>query len=108
MGVVNCPICDEHIQFDSSPKLDQAILCDACGTLLVVVAIKPPVLDVAENISLTQPNQRKERKKIGKGRKGNDDNDDWDDWEDWDMFGYGASNKSRTVKPRKKKRGRRH
>jgi hypothetical protein len=81
MTTVDCPICGGFISFESSPKLDQAVLCSSCETLLAVIAIRPIELDVAENIPVSQVDRRKNRRgnKVRKKRISDDELDEWDE-----------------------------
>lgn len=40
-----CPQCENEVPFRSSAKLDQKVTCPNCSERLIVIAMRPIVLD---------------------------------------------------------------
>ncbi len=52
-----CPECDEAVFVDAESEQGDVVVCDECGTQLVVVGLDPIELDVQEETDIDDPDE---------------------------------------------------
>lgn len=55
-----CPECDEEVFVDAETEQGDRVMCDECGSRLVVVGLDPIEMDLYEDTEPDDPNEDEE------------------------------------------------